>query len=344
MGVYFLAVTMIFFRKQILFFQALILMFISLVSTAQGITIEAVDSLKNKTPIELVILIKSSDAKEIAVYENIFLNLPKNEQSNSISLYFDVANFFYTKVNYEKSLLYLSKTDTLARKLNDRELLCRVYLKMANIHLKEWRNQKALDTYHLALNILKENRNVKREIIANSGIAIIYRRMGQLEKALKVSTHALELTKNTSFENGKNHVNLLTIVSETYLDQKKYDSVLHYAGIGIDLSKPINYKIGLIDLYTKRGSVFFFQDDLDQAFDNLHIAENILFNNPLKAKKYLMNLNYFLASCLYKQESYDKAIVYLKKTITSLQKKDLKKIRVLYTYRLLADCYFALGD
>ncbi len=301
------------------------------------------DSLANRSPKELADKIRQSSAKEAQIYEQVLATTQKPD-INLGGYYYKIAMFFYDKENYDRSAYYLQKSIAILKPLGNDQHVCSVSLKLGSAYLEDWQNQKALDAYYEALAIAQKKGSIEHEIIANSGITIIHKRMKQLDKALEVCKHTIKLTKKSKYKQGKNHVNMLTILSEIYLYQKQYDSVLHHADIGIAMSEPIPYPYGSIDLYTKKGAVFFYRDDLDQAFQNLRLAEEILLKNEIKEKKPILNLNYFLASCYYKQQQYDEAMGYLKDNLARIDQKDFRNIRVLETYRLLADCYSGLGN
>ncbi len=337
---------MIFFKRLLsepLFFSIGLSVFLTIGMFAQENNVPVFDTLVGKSSKELGRFIKTSTPEEAKIYELALSNL-KNQDSAKTNEYYYIALSFYNTGNYERSAYYFSHAAKAAKQANYELFLCAIYLKLGNSYLKDWKNQKALDSYYKALEIAQKNRNIKYEIVANSGITMIRRRMKQLDKALEVCKHSLKLAENSSFKNGKNHVNLITIISEIYMDQKKYDSVLYYAEIGIRLSEPINYHIGTIDLNTKKGAVFFHRNDLPKAFEYLHLVEDIVHTRKIKQKKSIMNLHYFLARCYYKQGAYRKAIASLDRILNLLEKKDSRNDRVLEAYRLLAYCNEAIGN
>ncbi|WP_103068833.1 helix-turn-helix domain-containing protein [Aquimarina sediminis] len=325
------------------FFLIGLSVFVTMAIYAQTENKQISDSLINKSSKELGESIKKSSPEEAKVYEIALSNL-KNQDSAKTNEYYYIALSFYNTGKYERSAYYFDHAAKAAKKANYDQFLSVIYLKLGNSYLKDWKNQKALDSYYSALKIAQKNGNVKHEIVANSGITMIRRRMKQLDKALEVCKHSLKLTENSSFKNGKNHVNLITIISEIYLDQKKYDSVLYYADIGMRLTDPIAYHIGAIDLNTKKGAVFYYRNNIPKAFEYLHLAENIMLTHNIKDKKSIMNLQYFLARCYYKQGAYKKAITSLDSLLGLLEEKDSRNNRVLQAYRLLADCNDAIGN
>ncbi len=297
------------FSIQLFFFLLLCIFIVPDLVAQQQIKVP--DSLKNKSPEELTDRIKFSTPEEAIIYENALLNR-HNQDINTAGYYLQLGHFFYGKEEYERCIKYLTQAVIHAKKINDDMLLCPIYLLQGNAYLQDWKNQEALDSYYNVLYTARKKGNLEQEIIANSGITIVLRRMKQLDKAVEVGRQALELIDKTSFKNARNHVNILTIVSETHLDKRQYDSVLYYAGKGIEISKALDYKKGLVDLYIKKGIVFYHQENYKQAFDFLIKAKAILLKANIKNSFFQkIYVNYFMASCFYKQSTYDKAISYL---------------------------------
>jgi len=199
------------------------------------------DSLKNKTIEELAALVKGADVNQSITYENALKNLQKPDIHLAM-LYSEIGYHFYKKEESQRSLRYLNKGLLIAKELKNDTLVCKIYLRKGNAYLQDWENQKALDAYHTVLEMAQEKGNLRKEIIAKSNISIVLRRMNQLDSALEDCKDLLGFIDNTSFKNGKNHVNVLTILSEVYLDLEKFDSVLKYADVGIRIGSGIKEK------------------------------------------------------------------------------------------------------
>jgi len=330
---------MTFLKKQFLTTCFLVaLLFICKSVFAIGTQSNTQDSLTTKSPKQLIEQIQHSSPDESKAYE-IALNKISDSDLILAQQYYKVASFFYNKEDFERSTYYLDKAAEFAKKIEDDTFLSKCYIKLGNAYLKDWKNQKSLDSYDLALKIFRKNKNIKYELAVNSGIAMIHRRMQQLDKALEVCKNSLLLIENSPYKNSIDHVKLITIISETYLDQKKYDSVLQYADIGIAMAEPLDYSIGQIDLLTKKGIVSFNRNKIPQALEQFCLAEDILINKNITQKKSILNLYYFLASCFYEQKEYNKAISYLKNTEPLLEEQDSRNIRFIDINKLFAKCY-----
>ncbi len=295
--------------------------------------------LGDKTPQELVDLIKKATPDEREQYETALLNYPQQDLEIA-KQYLQIGLFFYGEEEFEKCIVYLDKAITIANKLKEYKLLSKSYMIKGHSYLRAGDNQSALDAYYVALDIAKNQGDLEQQIITNSGLIIVLTRMNQSDKALEISRQMLKFIDKTSFKDTKNHVRILTTINDVYLDAEQYDSVLHYAEKGIAMSKLLDYKEGLVDLYIKKGMVFYHTKQYDQAFKYLLKAEDIVLNFDIPNQFFpKTNINYFLASCHYEKKEYDQAIEYLSKTLDSIEETDLDKMPVIQSHLLIANCY-----
>ncbi len=295
--------------------------------------------LGDKTPQELVDLIKKATPDEREKYETGLLNYPHQDLATA-EQYLRVGRFFYGKEEFEKCIRYLDKAIVIARELQEYKIICYSYTIKGNCYLREGDNQKALDAYYIALDVAKSYEDLELQMITNSCLILVLQRMNQLDKAIGISERILKLIDKTSFKNTREHVRILTTINDVYLNAEHYDSVLHYAEKGIALSKHLDYKEGLVDLYIKKGMVFYHTKQYDKAFKYLLKAEDIILNFDIENKFFpKTNINYFLASCHYEQKEYDKAIAYLDRTLDSIEETDLDKMPVIQSHLLMANCY-----
>ncbi len=246
----------------------------------------------------------------------------------------------YFAEEYEKSIEYLNKVEAIGKELKDDMLVCKAITAKGHSFVMNDQNQKALDAYYASIEIAQKNKNLDKEMIASSGLVLVYKKTNQYQKALKLSQKMLQSIDKTSFKNTITHVNVITTASEVYLDTEQYDSVLHYAEPGISLSKILDYKEGLVDLYIKKGVVYYYKEQYETSLDYLFKAEELLQNYEIKNKFYpTVNCSYFIASCYYQQGYYDKAIERLHNNVSASEGNKLFNIPVLQSHLLLANCF-----
>ncbi|WP_108803281.1 response regulator transcription factor [Aquimarina sp. Aq107] len=302
----------------------------------------ASDSLQVKSPEQLVTYLKNSNSQKSKIFE-IALSTLALDPLILAEHYYDISEHYYDKGQFDRNIYYLNNAVKSIKHTENDSMLSKYFIGLGNGYLKDWKNQKSLDYYNKGLNIAYKYNNTRNQFIANSGKAIILKRMEKLDKALKVCKNSLNILEKSEDKNTKNHVRMLTIISEIYLDQKKYDSVLHYTDLGLIISKELDYSIGSIDLYTKKGIVALNKNEQAEAWQYFRKAEKILIKNEVTQKKSILNLYYFIAKSLYKEKEYDSAISYLNSCISILEEKDSRNIRALDIYILLANCYTETG-
>ncbi len=329
---------MAFFKERILFL--LLLTFIPIFTVAQTTNVIMPDSLKNKTPEELVDLIKSSDAEQVEIYEQILEGFHKND-SVSAKFYLRLGFHFYRKEDFKRSIKYADMVYKIGDKLNYKNLSFWSYILKGATFLREGKHQNSFNNYYEAVSIAQKEENPKNIIIANSGLVLVLHKMNRLDKALEISKEMLQAIDKTSLKNGIDHVSILTNINEVYLEKEQYDSVLYYANKGIEMSKSLGFKEGLVDLYIKKGIVYYFTKDIGQAFDNLHAAKDILEHHIIANQLFpRVKVNYYLASCYYEEQNYEQAISYLCSTMDFISEEDLNKLPVIQSHLLLANSYF----
>ncbi|WP_299433458.1 helix-turn-helix domain-containing protein [uncultured Aquimarina sp.] len=335
---------MAFFKTQIYFLFLVLFTAIPVATNAQDTNFSIPDSLKTKTPNELVDLIKSSDVTEIEVYEEMLEGFHKKDTVIG-KIYIQLGQFFFRKEDFKRSIKYANKLFDIEDELSDDKLIFRAHIIIGSSFLRQGKHQKSYDYYYNALQIAQQQENLENIIIANSGRILVLQKMNKLDKALEISKEMLQAIDKTSFKNGRSHVAIFTNINEVYLDKGQYDSVLYYADKGIDMSKSIDLKEGLVDLYIKKGIVYYYKKEFDQAFDNLKKAKNILEHYDIGNEFFpTVKVNYYMAGCYYEQQNYDMAIYYLCKTMDFIEEEDVSIRPVIQSHLLLANCYFKKKD
>ena len=260
--------------------------------------------------------------------------------------YIEEGRKYYLKDDFQKSIDNYNKAEAILKKLEDEQLMCVVHYMKGHVFLRDGKNQQALNAYDKALLIADNLGDLDKRVITNSGRIVVLKRLNQLDRALAIARDMIQSIGQTSFENTKNHVNVLTTSSEIYLEKEQYDSVLYYADVGIKLSKSLDYKEGLADLYIKKGIVHYYQENYEESLQYLFKVKEILEQYDTYNEFYpTVNSNYFLAANYYQQKSYNKAIDYLLNTVKLVKENDEGiKPPVIQSYLLLANCYASKND
>ncbi|WP_299245302.1 AraC family transcriptional regulator [uncultured Aquimarina sp.] len=246
----------------------------------------------------------------------------------------------YKTEEFEKSLAYYNELENIAAKLKNDTLATLAYTMKGHIYCINGKNKKALDNYYNALEIINKIGDLEREIIVNSGLMIVLSRMNRKKRAQEVALRSLKAIPNTTYHNKENHVRILTTLSDVYLDAEKYDSVLHYANQGMEMSQSLKLDNLYLDFLIKKGMIFFYKDQYDQSLQYLFEAKEILNHKKIDNKSFpKIRTDYFIANCFYKKQLYDKAIDILLNSINSFEENDTYKPPAIRSHLLLANCY-----
>ncbi len=292
----------------------------------------------------LIERIKAADEQAAVPYEKRLMTLPYSEAEQAKNL-MELGRYFYKQGTYKRSLHYINKAIVLAQASKEDVLLGEVYLMQGNSYLLDWQNQRALDAYHKVLSYTKKTRQLNKNVIAKINIAIINRRMNQLNQSIASCLNALKIVDSTSLRHTKNHVNLLTIISDSYLDLGEYGKTLEYAETGVAISSTIDYRKGLADLYTKIGHVYCKKGDHALGTDYFDKALTLIKKEAIAESYFMENIHFFTAISFHDQGRYKEAIIpLLALTHSATKVEGRQKYRTIEAHKLLADSYKQLGD
>ena len=150
----------------------------------------------------------------------------------------------------------------------------------------------------------------------------------------------LSYYQTTKHYKARGHASIFVLISEVHLHQEQYDSTLHYIEKGLKISKEIEHQEATLDLYLKKGMVYYYQKKYDESLRYLFQAKDILSRQVINNKSFpTINTSYFIASCYYQQGNYDKAITILLDSINRFEENDLFKPPAIRSHLLLANCY-----
>ena len=289
---------------------------------------------QNPSSAELMNQIKNSSPNEAKTYEKTLLSLNLKDKE-IFETYLDVGYNFYKKEDYNRSEYYFDLAIQKAIVIKDDNLLSKAYFRLGNALLLNWKNQLATDAYYKSIEHSKKAKDINREKLALTNIALILRRLKQYDKALEICNSA-----SKGISEDKNLINLITIKCETHLDLKQLDSAMYSANRGIEMSKKLNYHAGLFDLYVKKGIIYCLKKDFENSWLYLSKAEKVINDNAIKSNKFLINLKYAKAKYFYEKEAYDKSILLLLNVVELFGEPiNPRKGRVLDTHLLLAKSY-----
>ncbi len=254
--------------------------------------------------------------------------------------YYDQGVSFVREGEYNKSIIAYDKAIEMAKKIKDSVLLGQIYTLKGHTYWLDGEYQKAINIDYKALEIHRKTNNLFWECATLTALATVLKRMGRLEKAYEMTKEVLMLSGKSSFKDRIDHIAIITSANEVYLALEEYDSVHYFADKAIKLAKKFDSKKNLIHLYVEKGMAYYYQEQYAKAFEYLFKTKELLETHEVYDEFFPKVLtHYFLASCHYKQQEYDKAITYLLPIIEEADDQDRKKMFVIRCYLLLANCY-----
>jgi len=327
----------------------LLMLFGSVLFSQKKLTVQT-SGLKNITLQQLIDSIKSSRLENITKYKQQLINIDIDNYTKAGG-FMEIGLFFYKEKNNQKSIEFFDDAIKFLKIPEHNKDLYSLYFLKGSAYLNMWKNQEALDAYQNALDAndnsdVSANKYGINKVLTNSNIAIIRRRMNQLEEAKKINLNTLNFINKNEIKNGVsriNHVNILEHVSQVYLDLEKYDSAMYYSDKGILLSESNNYRVGLASLKTIQGTVFYHKKQYEKSLSLLRSSEEILLKNKTIDKVHLLNSIYYQAKCFYDQDEFDQAIAKLLEATHFIEQDEVTR-RIIDVYHLLAACNVKVGN
>ncbi|GAA0729064.1 hypothetical protein GCM10009430_38790 [Aquimarina litoralis] len=246
----------------------------------------------------------------------------------------------YSSEDYDVGMQFYDQALKISKELKNDSLVSIIHTLKGHIHLRNGKNKDALQEYTKGLEFAEFTEHEELEVKANAGLIVILRRMNRSEKALNIALRSLEIIPKTNMYRKGAHVSILVLSSEVYLAREEYDSTLFYVEKALEISKELSYKEAILDLYIKKGMVYYHKKQYNASLDYLLKAKDILTTQEISNKAFpIINTTYYTASCYYEQGLYDKAIPILEDGINNFEETDFFKPPAIRAHLLLANCY-----
>jgi len=290
----------------------------------------SIDSLKNLNEKS-----KSSNPELAITYIEALLEKEVNEDSeNSAYGYHQLGSIHQIMGNYNRSLEYYDKSIYISKKIKNTSKLALLYKEKGNTYyyLNDFKN--ALSNYQKCIEIAKSTKNKQQEILGYSNIALIKKKIGQHQEALKIEKENIARA---------NTVHLLLNLSGTYLNLKKNDSAIFYGKIGLEKSRKINDDEEVSYFYNTLGVAYYNKENYTEALSYFFNALAII--EKLKNKKRITSTLFLIGRTYLASNNTNQAIVHLKKAENTVADiPGFYSIDLEGTYKLLAEIYSSKND
>ncbi|WP_420574574.1 tetratricopeptide repeat protein [Kordia sp.] len=251
--------------------------------------------------------------------------------------YNSLAKWERNKMNLEPSIAYLDSTYTIAKTLNNDDLIMSSLINKGVYYYDFGFYKKAMEYYLEVLKIAKKADNRARQLAVMQNIALLKLEVNDRKGAIKLLEESLKIVENEKTLNFNYiHVNIYIALSKANIGIENYEKAASYCYKGIELSEKFNDKGASVYFYNFLGEIANSNGNYEEANNYLDKAveitkrdENTLIQLPLiklnKAKMHYFQKNYNVAiEILLDIESREKLngtdIIYLEEVYVLLAK------------------------
>ncbi|GIV27853.1 MAG: hypothetical protein KatS3mg027_1667 [Bacteroidia bacterium] len=264
-------------------------------------------------------------SQNIRKIDSLFSTLKKWENEKSYQADTILYNVYYKLGRYlqnqnpDTAIFYLKKSQEKARKLNNIINLAESTQQIAWCLFLKGENQKAIETFEQALNLLPkliENkyRKIKKKeygsILGNLGA--VYHVQGNFNKALECYFNALKM--NEACDNKFNQANNLANIGIIYASQKNYAKALEYYTKALHIDKEIENKDGQASDYINIGIIHEEQGHYRKAIKYYFMALKIIKELENNKRNYAIVLGN-IGNLYVDLGEHEKAMYYLTKAM-----------------------------
>ncbi len=163
-----------------------------------------------------------------------------NNQSIEAEAYFLKGQIYLEQSNYDDALAQFHKSLQLFETQKNKNGITKVLLSIGSLYTGFGKNKEALNTYNKALQISKQNNNLKQEL-ALRGIGTVYFNYSEYEKSISYLEKSLALIKSKKDTNLESR--LLSDIALVYLEMGQFQKAINYSKASLKTDPSIMTKI-----------------------------------------------------------------------------------------------------
>lgn len=242
--------------------------------------------------------------------------------------------------NMELSIQIAEKAVEISKKNNALEGLKMCYMTLGGISYFKADYDKAIEYFYGAIEIADKNGELSVKdagILGNIGV--IYKKQGNLPKALSVQSEALAV-----FESKNDSMGIsisLTNIGEIYRIQKKYDAALSSYEKSAALKQSLGHQSGLGIVYNNMGLCYSEQGNFEKA--EIYLNKAYLIETEIGNKVRISETQLDLANHYFLSKKHLKSVKNAEAALTSSKELGLKR-NVSDLYLILSQNYEALNN
>jgi ATP/maltotriose-dependent transcriptional regulator MalT len=241
--------------------------------------------------------------------------------------------------NMELSIQVAEKALEIAKKNKALEGLKMCYMTLGGISYFKADYDKAIEKFYAAIDIADKNGELSVKdagILGNIGV--IYKKQGNLPKALSVQSKALTVFESKNDSMGMSIT--LTNIGEIYRIQKKYDKALTSYEKSAAIKMNIGHKSGLGIVYNNMGLCYSEQGNFEKA--EIYLNKAYLIEKEIGNQVRITETQLDLANHYFLSKKYLKSVKNAEAALSSSKKLGLKR-NVSDLYLILSQNYEALN-
>ncbi|OQY40244.1 MAG: hypothetical protein B6226_00240 [Candidatus Cloacimonetes bacterium 4572_65] len=292
--------------------------------------------------------------KELRISPNKCLNLADSivkhidlvaTENNKANIFFQLAQMYSSLSDIKESIVYFKKALDIFEKLGDKNkiTLCYYYIGYRTSILNL--SQEAVKYFTLSFRLSSEIKNSTIQSDSALRLGIIYTKLGEHEKALRMLFYSLRTQPNSDNDNQECRINALNNIGICFTELKLYTKAIEYHIEAIEICQKTNNTKLLASVYNNISITYRYSKNYSPALDynfkslnlskknkhyQIHIASLINIGEIyIIQKKYKHALKFFLEAREFIQgtDYYSLAVVLFNLANTYNKLKELDKIK-----------------
>lgn len=292
------------------------------------------DSLKSGFYRELISSYAYTDRDSASLYAQRFYEFEtarKDEAGISTALYL-MGNLHYDKGEYDTALTINLKALEIAKKLQDIELLSRIYLNQGSIYDALGIKDSAITNYLFSIALFDSINDQINVAYLQINVGLSFKSLGQLDKARKYYFSALSLLREEDDPFGIATVS--TNLASVFIENEEIDSALSYAQIGEDGYRQLGYELYTVFPITTKANALIKKQEYSEALKSVNMAIPLAEQNEMNEE--LVELYTAKVKILLNLEQLNEAKVFAEKALeTSRKTRSLEDMRDAYQINYL---------
>jgi len=242
------------------------------------------------------------------------------------------------KINPDSSVIIINNVLNLIEDKNSEEYLKAIWIKGVSFYFIN-NNDSSMSVFLYLKEISNKNNNLQYEADALKMIALVYRNIGDYEKATENLSNCIKLCKNAGLKDKQAAaMNNLGVV---YEETGNFDKSLEIQMQSLSIHQELNDTLGLMACFNNIGMLYRNLNDYDMAYE--YYLKVLAFANKTNSIVHKSRAYVNMGVIHTVKEEYGKALEYFFKAL-KLKKIINEKYEIALTYENIGEVYFLKKD